>query len=118
MPRRGRKLRGGDDSWLDSAALIGLGAYAARNSDGSVGGILANIGTYAIYLVAGIFILMAGLFLYAVLFGKRTTGPAAAVPATKEKMTQACPSGDVAEERDGRLGCRRPEGTWYSTPSE
>lgn len=118
MPRRGRKLRGGDDGWLDNAALIGVGAYAARNSDGSVGGIIANVGTYALYFVAGIFILVIGLFLFAILFGKRTTGPAAAVPAVKEKMTQACPSGDVAEARDGRLGCRRPEGTWYSTPSD
>jgi uncharacterized membrane protein len=101
MPRR--RQRGGEDL-LEDAALVGLGAYAARNPQTPGMGMVANIGTYALYAMIAIFVLIVLFFLYAVFFGKRT-----------EKLTMQCRPEDTPEERGGVAGCRTGSGNWYAS---
>jgi uncharacterized membrane protein len=96
-------MRGGEEL-LEDAALVGLGAYAARNPNTPGMGIVANIGTYALYAMVGIFVVIVLLFLFAILFGKRT-----------EKLTMQCHPEDTPETRDGVPGCRTGSGNWYAS---
>lgn len=103
-------MRGGDGLFED-AALVGLGAYAARNPDTPGMGVVANIGKYALYAMIGLFTIIILLFLYAIFFGKRTGGPG----VTKEKLTMQCHPEDTPETRDGTPGCRTASGNWYAS---
>ena len=71
MPRH-RKQRGGDDSLLGDAALIGLGAYAANQPGGNtVTGLFSNLGRIALYVVGGFVALFVVLIVFSILFGKK-----------------------------------------------
>lgn len=78
MPRR---VRGGDGEVGDlvqSAALIGTGAYLARqNPNSSVLGVVGTAAKYFAYFIIGIFLFFLVFFLIALLFGKRTDPPPA-----------------------------------------
>ena len=67
MPRR--RMKGGDGLFED-AALIGMGAYAARQPGGdSLGGLMANVFKIGLYLLAAI----VGIILLVLLIGWLTS---------------------------------------------
>ena len=69
MPRH-RKQRGGDESLLGDAALIGLGAYAAYQPGGNtVSGLFANLGRIALYVVGGFIAFFAIVLILSLIFG-------------------------------------------------
>ncbi len=86
MPRSVKRHRGGDGGELfENAALVGLGAYAAKHSDGTGWGILTKVGSLAMYASIAGFILIAIILLIvlvAVLKAPATTTPT----VTKEPM--------------------------------
>lgn len=105
---RGRRMRGGEGELLQDAALVGLGAYAARNPNTPGMGIIANVGKFVLYAMVTIFVLIVLLFLYAIFFGKRTA-------PTTEHLTMQCHPEDTPESRDGTPGCRTGSGNWYAS---
>jgi uncharacterized membrane protein len=65
-------MRGGDESLLKDAALIGTGAYLAKqNPDTSTLGIVGLAAKYALYVFLGFFAFILILFLFAWAFGKK-----------------------------------------------
>ena len=76
MPRK--KMFGGDESLLKDAALIGTGAYLARqNPNSSVLGVVGTAGLYFAYFIGGLILFFIVLFLIAMIFGKKSTPPPA-----------------------------------------
>jgi hypothetical protein len=112
MPRR--RMRGGDTdmfgNFVEDAALVGVGAYAARNPNTPGMGIVANIGKFFLYAIGTVFILVALFFAYAMIFGKHN-----APPATKEHLSMQCRPEDKPEERGGQVGCLTGSGNWYAS---
>jgi len=69
---------GGDESLLKDAALIGTGAYLARqNPNSSVLGVVGTAGLYFAYFIGGLILFFIVLFLIAMIFGKKSTPPPA-----------------------------------------
>jgi len=71
MPRR---MRGGDGvrNLVEDAALIGTGAYLARqNPDTSIFGIIGIAAKYALYVFLGLLAFILVLFFFAWAFGKK-----------------------------------------------
>jgi hypothetical protein len=75
-----KKMFGGDgeNSLLTDAALVGTGAYLARqNPNSSTMGIVATAGMYYMYFGVAILLLFIIIFIFAIVFGKRTDPPPA-----------------------------------------
>ena len=70
---------GGDgNSLLEDAALIGTGAYLARqNPNSSVLGVVGTAGLYFAYFIGGLILFFVVIFVIAMIFGKKTTPPPA-----------------------------------------
>lgn len=65
-------MRGGDENLLKDAALIGTGAYLAKqNPDTSTLGIIGIAAKYALYVFLGFMAFILILFLFAWVFGKK-----------------------------------------------
>ena len=65
-------MRGGDENLLKDAALIGTGAYLAKqNPDTSTLGIIGIAAKYALYVFLGFMAFILILFLFAWAFGKK-----------------------------------------------
>jgi len=80
MPRKSllKKMFGGDESLLKDAALIGTGAYLARqNPNSSVLGVVGTAGLYFAYFIGGLILFFLVIFIIAMIFGKKTTPPPA-----------------------------------------
>jgi len=84
MPRKSfmktmKKMFGGDDrSLLEDAALIGTGAYLARqNPNSSIPGVIGTAGLYFAYFAIGLIIFFIVLFIILMIFGKKTNPPPA-----------------------------------------
>jgi len=81
MPRKSflKKMFGGDgNSLIEDAALIGTGAYLARqNPNSSVVGVVGTAGLYFAYFIGGLILFFIVLFLIAMIFGKKSTPPPA-----------------------------------------
>jgi cellulose synthase/poly-beta-1,6-N-acetylglucosamine synthase-like glycosyltransferase len=77
MTRRFRKQRGGID-YLQDAALVGLGAYAARNPQAPGSSIIINLAKYTLYFFAflfGFFVIMIILVLVFAPKGNKPVSP-------------------------------------------
>ena len=98
MPRR---LKGGDGLFQD-AALIGLGAYAARNPNTTGMGVVSNVGKFFFYAAGAIILFFVFIIVYALLFGKR------------QNLTMQCEPTETPEKRDGEDGCLTKAGNWYA----
>jgi hypothetical protein len=79
-----RKMFGGDDGQfgvgdaLQSAALVGTGAYLQKqNPDSSVIGVVATATKYAAYFFGGLLIFFIIFIIIAVMFGKPAPTPPA-----------------------------------------
>lgn len=77
-----RKMFGGDDGQfgvgdaLQSAALVGTGAYLAKqNPDSSVLGVVGTAAKYAAYFFGGLLVFFIIFIIIAVMFGKQNTTP-------------------------------------------
>jgi hypothetical protein len=83
MTRRFRKQKGGLD-YLEDAALVGLGAYAARNPNSTGSNIILNIAKYTLYFFAGIFVFFLVMIILVLVFAPKGNKPAdpATHPAT------------------------------------
>jgi uncharacterized membrane protein len=81
MPRKSflKKMFGGDgNSLIEDAALIGTGAYLARqNPNSSVVGVVGTAGMYFAYFTVGIILFFVIIFIVAMIFGKKSTPPPA-----------------------------------------
>jgi hypothetical protein len=103
-------MRGGETDMfgnlVQSAALVGVGAYAARNPNTPGMGIVANIGKFFLYAIGAVFLLFALLLVYILVFGK---------PATAEKLTMQCRPEDKPQDRNGQAGCITGSGNWYAS---
>lgn len=74
-----RKMLGGygEDLFKD-AALVGIGAYAARqNPNSSVLGVVGTVGLYFAYFTVGLLVFFFIFIIFAMIFGKRTDPPPA-----------------------------------------
>jgi hypothetical protein len=78
MGRR-RKVFGGDgNDLLQDAALIGTGAYLARqNPDSSVFGVIGIAAKYFAYFIIGLLLFFFIFIIIAMIFGKKTQPPPA-----------------------------------------
>jgi uncharacterized membrane protein len=76
MTRRYRKQRGGID-YLQDAALVGLGAYAARNPQAPGSSIIINLAKYTLYFFAGIFIFFIVMLILVLIFAPKGNKPVA-----------------------------------------
>jgi uncharacterized membrane protein len=78
MTRRFRKQRGGLD-YLEDAALVGLGAYAARNPQAPGSSIIINLAKYTLYFFAFLFAFFVIMIILVLIFApkgiKATTTP-------------------------------------------
>lgn len=73
-------MRGGDEygpgNLLQSAALVGTGAYLARqNPDSSILGVVGTAAKYFAYFTIGIVLFFVIFFIILVLFGKKQSPP-------------------------------------------
>jgi phosphotransferase system glucose/maltose/N-acetylglucosamine-specific IIC component len=79
MPRR--RMRGGDGEVGDlfqSAALIGTGAYLARqNPDSSILGVVGTAAKYFFYFIIGLVLFFVIFFVLVSIFGKKSDPPPA-----------------------------------------
>jgi len=111
-------MRGGETDMfgnlVQDAALVGVGAYAARNPDTPGMGIIANIGKFFLYGTIATILLFVIILLVVIMFGKPTSAASAATP-TKEKLTMRCRPEDTPEDRSGQPGCRTSSGNWYAS---
>jgi hypothetical protein len=110
-------MRGGETDMfgnlVQDAALVGVGAYAARNPDTPGTGIIANIGKFFLYASIAVFVLFALFLIYAFTYGKPTNQ--ATTTGTKEKLTMKCRPQDNPQDRDGQPGCVTGSGNWYAS---
>lgn len=81
MPRR---MRGGDDDGfgvgdaVQSAALVGTGAYLARqNPNSSILGVVGTAAKYFAYAILGLVLFFVIFFALAMMFGKKKEDPPA-----------------------------------------
>jgi hypothetical protein len=90
MTRRFRKQKGGID-YLQDAALVGLGAYAARNPNSTGSNIILNIAKYTLYFFAGIFIFFLVMIILVLVFAPKGNKPVAPdqKPTTSATTTTA-----------------------------
>lgn len=78
-----RKMFGGDGEFgvgnlVEDAALVGTGAYLARqNPNSSVLGVVGTAGMYFMYAIGGILLFFVFFFLIVAVFGKKTPPPPA-----------------------------------------
>ena len=75
-----KKMFGGDgeNSLLEDAALVGTGAYLARqNPNTSIPGVVGTAGLYFAYFGIGLLLLLVVVFIVIIIFGKRTQPPPA-----------------------------------------
>jgi hypothetical protein len=73
-----KKMFGGEMGLLESAALVGTGAYLARqNPDSDVLGVMGTAAKYFGYFLLGLFIFFIVLFSILIIFGKRSDPPPA-----------------------------------------
>ena len=77
-------MRGGDDDGfgvgdaLQSAALVGTGAYLARqNPNSSVLGVVGTAAKYFFYAILGLILFFVIFFALAMIFGKKKEDPPA-----------------------------------------
>ena len=79
MPRR--RMRGGEGGVGDlvqSAALIGTGAYLARqNPDSSILGVVGTAAKYFLYFIIGLVLFFVIFFVLVSIFGKKNENPPA-----------------------------------------
>ena len=80
MPRR--RMRGGDEfgmgDMVQDAALIGTGAYLARqNPNSSVLGVVGTAAKYFAYFTIGIILFFVIFFVLLMIFGKKQDPPPA-----------------------------------------
>lgn len=90
MPRKSfmKKMFGGDENLFKDAALIGTGAYLARqNPNSSVLGVVGTAGLYFAYFTVGIIIFFIVVFILVMIFGKKGQPP----PANATNSTTAPP---------------------------
>jgi len=119
------RMRGGEDTDMfgnvvQDAALVGLGAYAARNPDTPGMGIIANIGKFFLYASIAVFALFIIFLIVVFTYGKptnqsTTAGTPTTVKETKEKLTMQCRPQDTPHNRDGQPGCLTGSGNWYAS---
>jgi uncharacterized membrane protein len=90
MTRRHRKQRGGEMNLFEDAALVGLGAYAARNPNAPWSSVVLNVAKYTLYFFAFIFFFFLIVFILVLIFAPKgskapTTTPDQTTkpPATK-----------------------------------
>ena len=89
-------MKGGDDSLFQDAALIGMGAYAARQPGGdSLGGLIANVFKIGLYLLAAI----VGIVLLVIMIGwltnKKQHFTLPEKPSEEGDKTLTTPAGNV-----------------------
>jgi len=74
-----KKMFGGDvNNLFEDAALIGTGAYLARqNPNSSVLGVVGTAGMYFAYAMGGLLLFFIIFFLLVVVFGTKTQPPPA-----------------------------------------
>jgi len=76
-----RRMRGGDDGFgvgdaLQSAALVGTGAYLARNNpDSSILGVVGTAAKYFAYAIGGLLLFFVFFFVITLVFGKKNATP-------------------------------------------
>jgi hypothetical protein len=111
------RLRGGETDMfgnlVQDAALVGVGAYAARNPNTPGMGIIANIGTFFLYASIAVFALFIIFLIVVFTYGKPTNQ--STTTGTKEKLTMQCRPQDTAHNRDGQPGCLTGSGNWYAS---
>jgi len=72
---RHRKMFGGD-GLVEDAALVGMGAYLAKqNPDSSVLGVVGTAAKYFAYFLGGLLLFFIVFILIAVMFGKKADPP-------------------------------------------
>lgn len=86
-------MRGGDEfgvgNLVEDAALVGTGAYLARqNPNSSVLGVVGTAGLYFAYAIGGLFLFFLIFFLFAMVFGKKTNPP----PANSTNTASGAPA--------------------------
>ena len=74
MTRRFRKQRGGLD-YLEDAALVGLGAYAARNPQAPGSSIIINLAKYTLYFFAFLFAFFVVMIILVLVFAPKGNKP-------------------------------------------
>jgi hypothetical protein len=112
-------MRGGETDMfgnlVQDAALVGVGAYAARNPNTPGMGIVANIGKFFLYGTIAAILLFVIIIVVVIMFGKPTNAPASAATPTKEKLTMRCRPEETPEDRWDQPGCRTGSGNWYAS---
>jgi hypothetical protein len=90
MTRRFRKQRGGLD-YLQDAALVGLGAYAARNPQAPGSSVIVNVAKYILYIFAGFFVFFLVMLILVLIFAPKGNKPVAPdqKPTTASSTTSA-----------------------------
>jgi uncharacterized membrane protein len=111
------RMRGGETDMfgnlVQDAALVGVGAYAARNPDTPGMGIIANVGKFFLYAGIAVFALFIIVLIVVFIYGKPTNQ--ATTTGTKEKLTMKCRPQDTPQDRDGQPGCVTGSGNWYAS---
>ena len=111
------RMQGGETdafgNLVQDAALVGLGAYAARNPNTPGMGIVANVGKFFLYGTIAVILLFVIFLLFVMMFGKPTNQTA--TTGTKEKLTMKCRPQDTPQDRDGQPGCVTGSGNWYAS---
>jgi uncharacterized membrane protein len=70
---RSHAVQKGGLDYLQDAALVGLGAYAARNPNSTGSSIILNVAKYTLYFFGGIFIMFFILFVLVMIFAPKGT---------------------------------------------
>jgi hypothetical protein len=86
MGRRYRKQTGGLD-YLQDAALVGLGAYAARNPNTMGSSIILNTAKYILYFFATVFVLIFLTIVLVLVFAPKGEKKATAGTSTASTPT-------------------------------
>jgi uncharacterized membrane protein len=75
MTRRHRKQRGGEMNLFEDAALVGLGAYAARNPNSPWSSVVLNVAKYTMYFFAFIFFFFLIMLILVLIFAPKGSKP-------------------------------------------